>query len=62
MSRRSVGLSLVAGVCFAIDLLSFHYAVDLIGAGLGTVMGNLQVVHRRDRGVAAVRGAAARAR
>jgi drug/metabolite transporter (DMT)-like permease len=44
MSRRSIGLSIAAGVCFAIDLLSFHYAVQLIGAGLGTVMGNLQVL------------------
>ena len=26
------------------DLITFHYAVDLIGAGLGTVMGNLQVL------------------
>ena len=44
MTRRSVGLSVVAGGCFAADLISFHYAVDLIGAGLATVMGNLQVV------------------
>jgi drug/metabolite transporter (DMT)-like permease len=44
MSRRSIGLSIVAGVCFAVDLLTFHYAIDLMGAGLGTVMGNLQVV------------------
>lgn len=44
MSRRSVGLSAVAGVFFAADLITFHYAVDLIGAGLGTVMGNLQVL------------------
>jgi drug/metabolite transporter (DMT)-like permease len=44
MSRRSVGLAATAGVLFAVDLLTFHYAVDLIGAGLGTVMGNLQVV------------------
>jgi drug/metabolite transporter (DMT)-like permease len=44
MSRRAMGLSAVAGVCFAADLISFHYAVDLIGAGLATVMGNLQVV------------------
>ena len=34
----------VAGVCFAVDLITFHYAVDVIGAGLGTVMGNIQVV------------------
>jgi drug/metabolite transporter (DMT)-like permease len=44
MSRRSVALCGVAGVCFAVDLMTFHYAVDLIWAGLGTVMGNIQVV------------------
>ncbi|HEY6569162.1 MAG TPA: DMT family transporter, partial [Candidatus Limnocylindrales bacterium] len=44
MSRRSIGLCAVAGVCFAVDLITFHYAVDVIGAGLATVMGNLQVV------------------
>jgi drug/metabolite transporter (DMT)-like permease len=44
MSRRSVGLCVAAGVCFAVDLITFHYAVDVIGAGLATVMGNLQVV------------------
>jgi drug/metabolite transporter (DMT)-like permease len=44
MSRRSIGLCTVAGVCFAVDLITFHYAVDVIGAGLATVMGNLQVV------------------
>ena len=44
MSRRTVGLSVVAGLLFAVDLITFHYAVDVIGAGLGTVMGNLQVV------------------
>ena len=52
MSRRSMGLSVLAGLCFAIDLLTFHYAVDLMGAGLGTVMGNLQVRHRGHRRVA----------
>ena len=44
MSRRAVGLCVAAGVCFAVDLITFHYAVDVIGAGLATVMGNLQVV------------------
>jgi drug/metabolite transporter (DMT)-like permease len=44
MSRRAVALCVVAGACFAVDLISFHYAVDVIGAGLGTVMGNVQVV------------------
>jgi drug/metabolite transporter (DMT)-like permease len=44
MSRRTIGLCLVAGLFFAVDLVTFHYAVDVIGAGLGTVMGNVQVV------------------
>ena len=44
MSRRAVGLSVGAGLCFAVDLVTFHYAIDVMGAGLGTVMGNLQVV------------------
>ena len=44
MTRRSVGLSALAGVFFAVDLVTFHYAIDVIGAGLGTVMGNLQIV------------------
>jgi drug/metabolite transporter (DMT)-like permease len=44
MSRRAVGLSVVAGLFFAVDLTAFHYAVDSIGAGLATVLANLQVV------------------
>ncbi len=44
MSRRAVGISTLAGVFFAVDLITYHYAVDVIGAGLGTVMGNVQVV------------------
>lgn len=44
MSRRTIALSFAAGLLFGVDLLTFHYAVDVIGAGLGTVMGNLQVV------------------
>ena len=44
MSRRTVALSTIAGLFFAVDLVTFHYAVNVIGAGLGTVMGNLQVV------------------
>jgi len=44
MTRRAIRLSTVAGVFFAVDLITFHYAVDLMGAGLATVMGNLQVV------------------
>lgn len=44
MSSRTVRLSAFAGVFFAADLLTFHYVVDNIGAGLATMMGNLQVV------------------
>jgi drug/metabolite transporter (DMT)-like permease len=44
LSRRTISLCVVAGLFFAGDLISFHYAVDVIGAGLGTVMGNVQVV------------------
>ncbi len=44
MSRRTVGLSVLAGSFFAVDLVTFHLVVDLMGAGLATVMGNLQVV------------------
>jgi drug/metabolite transporter (DMT)-like permease len=34
----------VAGVSLAVDLIFFHYGIKLIGAGLATVMGNVQVV------------------
>lgn len=44
MTARSMKLAALAGVFFAVDLVTFHYAVDNIGAGLGTVMGNVQVV------------------
>jgi len=37
-------LALVAGVCFAIDLLLWHHAIEAVGAGLATVLGNLQVI------------------
>jgi drug/metabolite transporter (DMT)-like permease len=44
MTRRTWGLAAFAGFLFACDLTTFHVAVDLIGAGLGTVMGNVQVL------------------
>ena len=37
-------LAIIAGVFFAADLLSWHHAVDAVGAGLATVLGNLQVI------------------
>jgi drug/metabolite transporter (DMT)-like permease len=44
LPRRAVLLAIVAGVFFAGDLLSWHHAVDAVGAGLATVLGNLQVI------------------
>ena len=44
LPRRAVWLAVVAGVFFAADLLSWHHAVDAVGAGLATVLGNLQVL------------------
>lgn len=37
-------LAVVAGVCFAVDLLLWHHAIAAVGAGMATVLGNLQVV------------------
>jgi drug/metabolite transporter (DMT)-like permease len=41
---RQRRLAYAAGVLFAIDLVAWHYSIDYIGAGLATVLGNLQVV------------------
>jgi len=37
-------LALGAGFFFAADLISWHYSIDAVGAGLATVLGNVQVV------------------
>lgn len=37
-------LAAAAGVCFAADLIAWHYAIEAVGAGLATVLGNLQVL------------------
>jgi len=44
MSRRTIYLAILAGVFFAGDLLTWHHAVDAVGAGLATVLGNMQVL------------------
>lgn len=44
LPSRAVWLAVIAGVFFAGDLLSWHHAVDAVGAGLATVLGNLQVI------------------
>ncbi len=41
---RARQLSWAAGVFFAIDLIFWHHAIAAVGAGLATVLGNLQVV------------------
>ena len=41
---RTIRLAVIAGVFFAGDLLSWHHAVDAVGAGLATVLGNMQVL------------------
>jgi drug/metabolite transporter (DMT)-like permease len=37
-------LAWLAGVFFAADLILWHNAIELVGAGLATVLGNVQVV------------------
>jgi drug/metabolite transporter (DMT)-like permease len=39
-----IRLGLIAGVFFAIDLVVWHHSIEMVGAGLATVLGNTQVV------------------
>jgi drug/metabolite transporter (DMT)-like permease len=41
---RERKLAMAAGVLFAVDMVVWHYAIRDVGAGLATVLGNLQVV------------------
>lgn len=43
LPARARNLAWAAGVLFALDLLFWHHAIDYVGAGLATVLGNLQV-------------------
>lgn len=43
-SRRQRLLAPAAGVFFAVDLVLWHHAINYVGAGIATVLGNLQVV------------------
>ncbi|MFI6326244.1 DMT family transporter [Nonomuraea sp. NPDC050556] len=43
LPARPRNLAWVAGVLFALDLLFWHHAISYVGAGLATVLGNLQV-------------------
>jgi drug/metabolite transporter (DMT)-like permease len=42
--RRARTLAWIAGLFFAADLVLWHHAIEEVGAGLSTVLGNLQVV------------------
>jgi len=42
--RGQATLALAAGVFFAIDLILWHHCIAAVGAGLATVLGNVQVV------------------
>ena len=44
LGRDTVRLALLAGVFFAADLTFWHHSIEYVGAGLATVLGNLQVV------------------
>jgi drug/metabolite transporter (DMT)-like permease len=42
--RKQRMLAWVAGLFFAVDLVAWHQGIEEVGAGLATVLGNLQVV------------------
>jgi drug/metabolite transporter (DMT)-like permease len=44
LPRRTIRLAAVAGIFFAGDLTFWHHAIEYVGAGLATVLGNLQVL------------------
>jgi drug/metabolite transporter (DMT)-like permease len=44
LPRATVALAAVAGLFFTGDLLFWHHAIEAVGAGLATVLGNLQVI------------------
>jgi drug/metabolite transporter (DMT)-like permease len=44
LPTNTVRLALIAGIFFAGDLTFWHHAIEFVGAGLATVLGNLQVL------------------
>ena len=44
LGGRTLALAAVAGAFFAADLTFWHHAIEQVGAGLATVLGNLQVL------------------
>jgi drug/metabolite transporter (DMT)-like permease len=44
LPRKTIRLAAVAGLFFTGDLMFWHHAIEAVGAGLATVLGNLQVI------------------
>jgi drug/metabolite transporter (DMT)-like permease len=44
LPQRTRLLAATAGLFFAVDLVLWHHAIEAVGAGLATVLGNLQVL------------------
>lgn len=44
LPREAVRLAAIAGIFFTGDLMFWHHAIEAVGAGLATVLGNLQVI------------------
>ncbi|HEV7605077.1 MAG TPA: DMT family transporter [Candidatus Limnocylindrales bacterium] len=44
LPRDTIRLAAIAGVFFTGDLMFWHHAIGAVGAGLATVLGNLQVI------------------
>jgi drug/metabolite transporter (DMT)-like permease len=44
LPARTRSLAIIAGAFFAADLILWHHAIAAVGAGLSTVLGNLQVI------------------
>lgn len=44
LPATTIRLAAIAGLFFAGDLLLWHHAIEFVGAGLATVLGNLQVI------------------
>ncbi len=44
LPATTVRLAAIAGIFFAGDLVLWHHAIEAVGAGLATVLGNLQVL------------------
>jgi len=43
-SRKERLLALAAGILFSADLIAWNHSINAVGAGLATVLGNIQVV------------------